>query len=102
MGLTGQFPYKSSRRNEYILFVYHVDFDTISGTAIKNRQVGTLTQAWIKLENIFSNCNTSTNIWILDNESSFEQNTMRKKILLIKRFLVITIEQTFIASNSSF
>ena len=74
------FPYKSSRENEYILIVYHVDYNAILGTPIKNRQASTITQAWIKLENILSNCDASTKTLILDNETLFEvQNAKRKK-----------------------
>ena len=61
MGLTGRFPYKSSRGNEYVLIVYHLDSNAILGTTIKSRQASAITQAWIQLENILSNCNASTN-----------------------------------------
>ena len=35
MDLTGHFPYKSSRGNEYILIVYHVNSNVVFGTPIK-------------------------------------------------------------------
>ena len=78
--MIGRFLYKSSTENEYVLIVYHVYSNAILGTSIKNRQEATITQAWIKLENILSNCNESTNTCALDDETSFElKNAMRKK-----------------------
>ena len=88
MDLTGHFPYKSSGGNEYILVLYHMDSNAILGTPIKNRQASTITQALIKLETTLSNCNTSTNIWILDNETSFELlNATHKKQITYQMFL---------------
>ena len=39
MDLIGQFPYKSSRGNEYILIAYHVDANAFLGIPIKNREL---------------------------------------------------------------
>ena len=71
MDLTDIFPHKSSRGYEYILIIYHDDSNTILGLALKIRQASTITCAWNLLENTLLNVNTSTNTWILDNESSF-------------------------------
>ena len=46
----------------------------------RNRQARSITQARNKLESIVSNCNASTSIRILDNETLFElNNAMRNK-----------------------
>ena len=80
MDLTGRFPHKSNRGNDYILIVCHIDSNAILGTPINNRQAHTITQVWIKLEKTLSKCNASTNTWISDNETSFDlQNAMCKK-----------------------
>ena len=43
--LTGRFPMRSSRDNEYIMVAYHYDANLIYGNAIKNRKANTLTAA---------------------------------------------------------
>ena len=57
--LTGRFPYKSSRGNEYILIAYHVDSNMILGQAMKNRQALTIINAW-KLIHITLNQTSDT------------------------------------------
>ena len=46
--LTGRFPYRSARGNEYILVGYHYDASAIlaTATALKNRQAASITAAW--------------------------------------------------------
>ena len=44
--LTGRFPMRSSRGNQYISVEYHYDGNYILGKAIKDRKSGTLTAAW--------------------------------------------------------
>ena len=53
MDLTGRFPYKSSRGNEYILIAFHYDSNAILGLPLKNRQAKTITNAWKTLQNKF-------------------------------------------------
>ena len=43
--LTGRFPYRSARGNEYIIVGYHYDANAILATALKNRQAATITEA---------------------------------------------------------
>ena len=43
--LTGRFPMRSSRGNQYILIGYHYDANCIHGIAIKDRTATTLTNA---------------------------------------------------------
>ena len=44
--LTGRFPYRSSRDNEYFLIGYHFEANAILATQLKNRHAGTITEAW--------------------------------------------------------
>ena len=53
MDLTGRFPYKSSRGNEHISIMYHVDSNSTLGIPMKNRQAGTITQIWIRIKKKF-------------------------------------------------
>ena len=47
LDLTGRFPYKASRRNEYILIVYHYDFNAILGLPLKiDKQVLSQKPGW--------------------------------------------------------
>lgn len=43
MDLTGQFPYRSAKGNEYLLIGYHNDANAILAIPIKNRQAETIT-----------------------------------------------------------
>ena len=52
--LTGRFPVKSSRGNEYILVGYYPDGNYIHGIPVKNRSATVLTEAWKDLHAIFS------------------------------------------------
>lgn len=79
MDLTGRFPYKSSRGNEYILIGYHFDSNAILGVPIKNRQAATITKAWKQLHNKFQLAGAAPNIWILDNETSHDLQTAMNK-----------------------
>jgi len=79
MDLTGRFPIRSSRGNEYILIAYHYDSNAILGEPIKNRQAATITSAWLKIHNKLTNSGQKPNLWILDNETSAElRSTMSK------------------------
>ena len=44
--LTGRFPYRSSRGNEYILVGYHYDSNAILVQPLGNREAKTITNAW--------------------------------------------------------
>ena len=46
--LTGRFPYRSSRVNEYILVGYHYDSNTILAEPLKNRTAPMIIEAWGK------------------------------------------------------
>ena len=70
--LTGRFPQKSSRGNEYILVGYHYNADAILATAIKDRTTSSITSAWQKMHNTFALSNNKPEVYILDNEKSNE------------------------------
>ena len=53
MDLTGRFPYRSSRGNEYVLVVYHYDANAILVEPVKNREAKTIIDAWITLNDKF-------------------------------------------------
>ena len=70
--LTGRFPMRSSRGNEYIMVAYHYDANLIYGKAIKNRKAPTLTAAWEALNAMFVKAGAAPNTYIMDNEISQE------------------------------
>ena len=70
--LTGRFPQKSSRGNEYILVGYHYNADAILATAIKDRTTHSITSAWQKMHDTFALSNNKPEVYILDNEKSNE------------------------------
>ena len=70
--LTGRFPMRSSRGNQYILLKYHYDGNCIYGTAIKDRKASTLTTAWEQLHKMFARAGAAPNTYVMDNEISNE------------------------------
>ena len=68
--LTGRFPKKSLRGNEYILVGYHYDGNCILGEPIKDRQGPTITEAWKKLYDMFKLAGASPETYVMDNETS--------------------------------
>ena len=51
--LTGRFPYKSSRGNQYILIVYDYDSNAILAEPLSDRRGHTITKTWQKINNVF-------------------------------------------------
>ena len=78
--LTGRFPMRSSRGNQYILIGYHYDANCIHGIAIKDRTPTTITEAWRSLHDIYTQAGVAPNAYVMDNEISqdlkiaFKQN----------------------------
>ena len=70
MDLTGRFPQRSSRGNNYILIVYHYEANAIIAKAIKDRTATTITNTWKEIHKGFSQSNNSPKIYVLDNEKS--------------------------------
>ena len=73
--LTGRFPFRSSRGNQYILIGYHPDSNAILAKAVKNRTAATLTSAWKTLHSRFQKSGVAPKTYILDNECSNELAT---------------------------
>ena len=70
--LTGRFPYKSSRGNQYVMIMYHYDPNVIWGIPLKSRNAGDIVAAWKHLHKKFLNGGFKPNLFIFDNEFSGE------------------------------
>ena len=70
MDLTGKFPRKSSRGNEYLLIGYNYDANHIRAIPIKNRKGPTITEAWKQLHRDFKKAGAAPKTYVLDNEKS--------------------------------
>ena len=68
--LTGRFPHKSSRGNEYIYIVYDYDSNAILAEAIPNRQAKTITAAWERIHKRLTKHGHLFSHFVLDNEIS--------------------------------
>ena len=68
--LTGRFPYRSARGNEYILVGYHYDANAILATALKNRQAAIITDAWQKINRHLQSAGCKPSTVFVDNEAS--------------------------------
>ena len=68
--LTGRFPYRSSRGNQYFLVIYDYDSNAILAEVLKNRTAGEIKHGFMKLNSILSNCGCQPKLYILDNEAS--------------------------------
>ena len=51
--LTGRFPYRSAKGNEYLFVAYHFDGNAILAEPIKNRESLAIVTAWEKLNSNF-------------------------------------------------
>ena len=79
MDLTGCFPTKSARGNQYILIAYYYDANTIYAHPIKNRESPTITEAWSIINKKFTITGVQPNTYIIDSEASLELKTAMKK-----------------------
>ena len=70
--LTGRFPHKSSRGNEYLLVVYDFDSNAILVEPLKSRRGGEIKNAWPKIYNILASSGCAPKQYILDNEMSHD------------------------------
>ena len=70
LDLTGRFPRRSSRGNEYILVAYHYDANLIKAIPLKNRRGQTITESWQLLHNEFQRAGEAPKVYVLDNEKS--------------------------------
>ena len=80
MDLTGQFPHKSSRGNEYLFVLYDYDTDAILFEPLKNRQAKEITKAFDKcIEKLAKNL-LPPKLYVMDNECSADL-----KLAIIKK-----------------
>ena len=68
--LTGRFPYKSSRGNQYILVFYNYDANYINAIAVKSRQASELKNAFVSHTDTLQRSGIVPTMYILDNEIS--------------------------------
>ena len=68
--LTGRFPYRSSRGNEYVLVGYHYDANGILAEPLKNREARTVTTVWEKMNARFAVAGCAPKTYVMDNECS--------------------------------
>ena len=73
--LTGRFPYKSARGNQYLLVAYHFDANAIYSHPIKNRESTSITTAWSIINTKFTKAGVQPHTYIIDNEASLELKT---------------------------
>lgn len=84
--LTGRFPHKSSRGNEYILVVYDYDSNAILTTPLQSRAAATIRKGWEHLNETLTKSGRKPNLYILDNECSAElKHTMNKNKISFQR-----------------
>ena len=72
MDMTGEFPVRSSRGNQYILVAYNYDANAILAEPIKNKQAKTITTAYEKMHRNFIQAGVAPHTWVLHNERSGE------------------------------
>ena len=68
--LTGQFPYQSSRGNNYVFVAYNYDGNAILIEPMPNREADTIILCWEKCYDRLINNGVVTTYYILDNECS--------------------------------
>ena len=76
--LTGRFPSKSAKGNQYIIVAYHYDANAIYAHPIKNRESSTITTAWSTINTKFTIAGVKPNTYIIDNEASLQLKTAMK------------------------
>jgi hypothetical protein len=77
--LTGRFPHRSSRGNEYILIVYDYDSNNILHCALKNKTAGEIKRGWLELHGQLTKSGNQPKMYILDNEASHDLKKTLKK-----------------------
>ena len=70
--LTGRFPHRSSRGNEYLLIVYDHDSNSILHCALKNKSGAEIKRGWIQIHERLAKRGNQPKMYILDNEASHE------------------------------
>ena len=70
--LTGKFPFRSAKGNQYILVAYHTDANAIYGQALKNRESLSIVNAWEIINKKFENAAVTPETYVIDNEASLD------------------------------
>ena len=70
--LTGRFPTRLSRGNEYIFVSYHYDANAILAIPLKNRTSPCIISAWSELNNVYKKAGCALQIYLQDNKISKE------------------------------
>ena len=68
--LTGRFPHKSTRGNQYLIVFYDYDSNAILFEPLKTRQAQEIMQAFYKIVNKLTKYSKEPKLFILDNECS--------------------------------
>ena len=68
--LTGRFPVKSSRGNQYFLIIYDYDSNAILIEPLTSKTAGNIQKAWLKINNKLKRSGAQPNMYIMDNEAS--------------------------------
>ena len=80
--LTGHFPQRSSRGNQYVMIAYNYDANEIWGLPLPNREAKTIHDGFCTLHKRYTLAGAAPNTYILDNEkSSLLISTFQKKSL---------------------
>ena len=93
MDLTGRFPKKSSRGNEYIVVGCNYDANCVVGVPWRNRKGATIAESWKHIHNTFKKAGVAPETYVLDNEFSkeliqaFESELTQYKIVTLHKHL---------------
>jgi len=77
--LTGRFPQRSTRGNQYIFILYDTNSNCIFAEPVKDRTSTHIEKAYAKIINILQQANISPTIHILDNEASKSYSKLIQK-----------------------
>jgi hypothetical protein len=77
--LTGRFPHRSSRGNEYLLTVYDYDSNGILHCPLKNKTGAEIKRGWITIHERLARAGNQPEMYILDNEASADLKKGLKK-----------------------
>ena len=67
MDLTGRFPKKSSRGNEYIMVGCNYDANYIMGVPLRNRKGAAIDKSWQHIHDTFKRSGVAPEAYVLDN-----------------------------------
>jgi hypothetical protein len=70
--LTGRFPHRSSRGNEYLLIVYDYDSNSILHSPLKNKTASEIKRGWLSIHARLAKGGNQPKLYIMDNEASNE------------------------------